>query len=82
MSFTKPQLKVLSTLRSLLRHVSANFDNRTGTVLTKDVSQWRAEIMRTYRANAAVKGREEVRALRTKATDMLAYLQAVQEQKV
>lgn len=81
-AFTKPQRKVLSTLRSLLRHVNTHFDNRTGTVLKKDVSPWTIEIMREFRANQFVKGREEVRALRTKAADILAGLQAVQEQKV
>ena len=79
---TKPQKKVLSTLRSLLRHVSANFDNRTGAVPVKDVKQWTGEIMAAYRANQSVKGREEVRQLRSAAVDMLAMLQSVHDQKV
>jgi hypothetical protein len=82
MSHTRPQKKVLATLRGLLRHVNAHFDNQTGTVLKKDVSPWTKEIMARYRAAQDVKNREEVRNLRAFASDLLAELQAVHEQKV
>jgi hypothetical protein len=82
MSHTRPQKKVLATLRGLLRHVHAHFDNQTGTVLRKDVSPWTKEIMARYRAAQNVKNREEVRNLRAFASDLLAELQAVHEQKV
>lgn len=82
MSLTKPQKKVLSTLRAILRHVNTHFDNRTGTLLKKDVRPWTSEIMATYRANQHVKGREEVRQLRTAATDLITELTSVHEQRV
>jgi hypothetical protein len=81
MSLSRPQKKVLSTLRSLLRHVNDHVDNRTAAG-TSDTRVWRSYIMEQYRANKSVKGREEVSRLRSVATDSLACLQAVVEQRV
>ena len=79
---TKPQKKALSTLRAILRHANTHFDNKTGAVPKKDVRQWTSEVMAVYRANQHVKGREEVRLMRNAATDLLAMLTSVNDQKV
>ena len=81
-SQSKPaQKKVLSTLRGLLHHVGS-LNNKPSAAGANDTRQWREYVMAQYRAGALVKDRSKAKQLRTMATDILAGVKAVAEQKV
>ena len=81
-SQSKPaQKKVLTTLRGLLHHVGS-LNNKPSAAGANDTRQWREYVMAQYRAGALVKDRSKAKQLRTMATDILAGVKAVAEQKV
>ena len=69
-------------MRSILRHINLNLRNKPSGLDVNNTRMWQEYVVSQYRAGAAVKDRETVKQLRTMATDTLANLLAVKDQKV
>jgi hypothetical protein len=88
MAHTKVQLKTLSVLRGILRHVRQDLDVRPiattvdGVVAgKKDVSEFSSYIMQQYRAGQQLADRSKAKQARAYAADVLTYLQAQRDHR-
>lgn len=84
---TKVQLKTLSVLRSILRHIRQDVDTiplgaaASGAPVKRDVSEFTNHIMGEYRASQKLTDRTKAKQLRAYAGDTLAYLNALRDQR-